>query len=58
MDPEERITAEDALQHSWVTTDDDELEESELGESLQRMRVFNARTKFKSAINSIILAMR
>ncbi|CAN0189555.1 unnamed protein product [Ascophyllum nodosum] len=58
VDPEERITAEDALQHSWVTTDDDELEESELGESLQRMRVFNARTKFKSAINSIILAMR
>lgn len=58
MDPEARITAQQALQHPWVMSGDDELAESQLGESLQRMRVFNARTKFKSAINSIILALR
>lgn len=58
MDPEERITAEQALQHSWVICGDDELAESQLGESLERMRVFNARRKFKSAVNSIIVALK
>lgn len=57
VDPEERITAEQALQHSWVICGDDELAESQLGESLERMRVFNARRKFKSAVNSIIVAL-
>ena len=43
VDPAERITAEQALQHPWVMSGDDELAESQLGESLQRMRDFNAR---------------
>lgn len=58
VDPEERITAEQALEHPWVLTGDDQLAESTLGESLQRMRMFNARRKFKSAINSIVLALQ
>lgn len=58
VDPDERVTADQALRHPWVTSGDDELAESQLGESLQRMRVFNARRKFKSAINSIMVAMR
>ncbi|CAM9801419.1 unnamed protein product, partial [Sphacelaria rigidula] len=58
VDPDERITADQALRHPWVMSGDDELAESQLGESLQRMRVFNARRKFKSAINSIMVALR
>lgn len=58
VEPAERITAEQALAHPWVMSGDDELAESMLGESLQRMRVFNARRKFKSAINSIMVAIQ
>lgn len=58
VDPAERITAEQALQHPWVMSGDDELAESQLGDSLQRMRVFNARRKFKSAIATIIMTMQ
>ncbi|CAN0385268.1 unnamed protein product, partial [Scytosiphon promiscuus] len=55
VNPAERITAAQALNHPWVTSGDDELATSELGESLQRMRVFNARRKFKAAIETIIM---
>ena len=58
VDPAERITADQALRHPWVTSGDDELSESQLGGSLERMRMFNARRKFKSAINSIIMAIQ
>lgn len=58
VDPAERITAEQALNHPWVMSGDDELAESQLGDSLQRMRVFNARRKFKSAIATIIMTMQ
>lgn len=58
VDPAERITADQALQHPWVMSGDDELAESQLGDSLQRMRVFNARRKFKSAIATIIMTMQ
>ncbi|CAM9971946.1 unnamed protein product [Pylaiella littoralis] len=58
VDPAARITADQALQHSWVMSGDDELSSSELGDSLQRMRVFNARRKFKSAIATIIMTMQ
>lgn len=58
VDPLERITADQALQHPWVMSGDDELAESQLGDSLQRMRVFNARRKFKSAIATIIMTMQ
>lgn len=58
MDPALRITAAQALQHPWVTSGDDELATSQLGDSLQRMRVFNARRKFKAAIETIIMTMQ
>ncbi|CAM9187931.1 unnamed protein product [Ectocarpus fasciculatus] len=58
VDPAARITATQALEHPWVMSEDDELETSELGDSLQRMRVFNARRKFKSAIATIIMTMQ
>eukprot|EP00903_Cladosiphon_okamuranus_P008290 g7977.t1 len=58
VDPVQRITADQALHHPWVMSGDDELAGSQLGESLQRMRVFNARRKFKSAIATIIMTMQ
>ncbi|CAM9791560.1 unnamed protein product, partial [Discosporangium mesarthrocarpum] len=58
VDPQERITAAQALRHPWVTGKDEVLVQSTLDESLGRLRLFNARRKFKSAITSIIVTQR
>ncbi|CAN0381084.1 unnamed protein product, partial [Hapterophycus canaliculatus] len=48
-----RITAEQALGHPWVVGDAKELEKRDLGPNMDKLRLFNARRKFKSAISSV-----
>ncbi|CAM9538231.1 unnamed protein product, partial [Sphacelaria rigidula] len=49
-DPVERITADDALNHSWLNNVQDiKLARSDLVPSLKRLHVFNALRKFKAA---------
>eukprot|EP00752_Nemacystus_decipiens_P004111 g3761.t1 len=56
LDKEKRITAEQALEHKWVKGDAKELEKRDLGPNMDKLRLFNARRKFKSAISSVIAA--
>lgn len=50
---DKRITAEQALRHPWVVGDAAELEKRDLGANMDKLRLFNARRKFKSAISSV-----
>ncbi|CAB1102722.1 unnamed protein product [Ectocarpus sp. CCAP 1310/34] len=56
LDKDKRITAEQALEHPWVVGDAAELEKHDLGANMGKLRLFNARRKFKSAISSVIAA--
>lgn len=44
--------------HPWVIGDDVELAKRDLGANMDKLRLFNARRKFKSAISSVSEARR
>lgn len=50
VNPAERFSAQDALNHDWIRADSKMLRRNALGRSSMRMRTFNARLSFKSAI--------
>mmetsp|Transcript_17209 Transcript_17209/g.25496 ORF Transcript_17209/g.25496 Transcript_17209/m.25496 type:complete len:646 (+) Transcript_17209:101-2038(+) len=54
VDPSKRITAEQALKHPFFKLADDQLETTDMGANLRRLKLFNARRKFRSAIHTII----
>ncbi|KAG5180796.1 hypothetical protein JKP88DRAFT_200183 [Tribonema minus] len=54
VDPAQRITAEQALQHPYLQIDSEALQTTNMSVNLERMRLFNARRKLRSAIHSII----
>lgn len=54
VDANHRLTAEGALQNAWITIDDAKLAKKDLGLNLQKFRNFNAKRKFRAAVNSII----
>ncbi|CAM9642609.1 unnamed protein product [Phaeothamnion confervicola] len=56
--PPDRITAADALRHPWLAGDDATLQQYDLGGNLEQLKLFNARRKFKSAIQSVMMAQR
>ncbi|CAN0564154.1 unnamed protein product [Laminaria digitata] len=43
----------EALKHPWIVGDAAELEKRDLGKNMDKLRLFNARRKFKSAISSV-----
>jgi len=55
VNPETRFSAQDALNHSWIKSDDTYLEGKDLGVNLAQFKRFNAKRKFKSAVKAVIV---
>jgi len=55
IDPKRRLGAGDALRNDWICEDDAELAKKDLGANLEEFKKFNAKRKFKAAVNSVII---
>merc|ERR1712183_1149420 len=55
VNPEKRLSADGALNHSWMKSDDTYLEGKDLGVNLAEFKKFNGRRKFKSTVKAVIL---
>ncbi|GLE11626.1 hypothetical protein PINS_up024161 [Pythium insidiosum] len=51
VDPTQRWTAEQLLKHKWIVGDD--VATVSLGSTLEELRKFNARRRFKTAVNTV-----
>jgi calcium/calmodulin-dependent protein kinase I len=58
VDPERRLTAEEALAHKWMTVSDDVLANQDLGANLYELKRFNAKRKFKAAVKTVIATQK
>jgi serine/threonine protein kinase len=58
VDPDKRLTADQALRHPWFMVGDHELISRNLAKTLDTMKKFNAKRKFKGKVKGIILANR
>jgi len=56
VDPDKRLTASQALRHPWFLVGDHELVSRNLVKTLDTMRKFNARRKFRGTVKGIILS--
>jgi len=55
VDPKKRLASTEALRNNWIMGDDDELAKKDLGANLEEFKKFNAKRKFKAAVNSVII---
>lgn len=53
LDPDDRMTAMDALRHPWLKTSRDQLDQSQLEGTAKRLKTFNARMKLRSAMIAV-----
>jgi hypothetical protein len=53
LDPDDRMTAMDALRHPWLKASRDQLDQSRLEGTAQRLKTFNARMKLRSAMIAV-----
>ncbi|CAN0590605.1 unnamed protein product, partial [Laminaria digitata] len=53
VDPEKRITAAEALEHPWLSTEGPSMAGHDLGLGLEKLKIFNARRKLRAAIQSV-----
>mmetsp|Transcript_32476 Transcript_32476/g.68302 ORF Transcript_32476/g.68302 Transcript_32476/m.68302 type:complete len:346 (-) Transcript_32476:253-1290(-) len=56
VQPSKRLSADQALKHKWMTKDANLLAEKDLGTNLSELRKYNAKRKFKAAVNAVMLA--
>lgn len=54
VDPSQRLTAQEALQNSWIMEDEEKLLKNDLGNNLTEFKKFNAKRKFKAAVKSVM----
>lgn len=54
--PSKRLSAAEALRHKWMMQDASVLAGQDLGTNLSELRKYNAKRKFKAAVNAVILA--
>lgn len=53
VQPSKRLSAEEALRHKWMQTDASELAGKNLDTNLAELRKYNAKRKFKAAVNAV-----
>ena len=58
VNPLERLTAEQALAHTWLLTDEEKLLASTLSGAQAELKKFQARKRFKKGINAIKAVVR
>lgn len=56
VEPSKRLSASQALKHKWMLKDANVLAGQDLGTNLSELRKYNAKRKFKAAVNAVILA--
>jgi serine/threonine protein kinase len=54
----DRWTARQLLEHPWITAHDDHLAAKDLSPALAELKRFNARRKFRSATDAVMLTNR
>jgi len=54
VDPRQRLTCKQALEHTWVMQDDDLLKTNDLGNNLEKLKRFNAIRKLRQAILTLM----
>eukprot|EP00549_Striatella_unipunctata_P015666 CAMPEP_0118677192 /NCGR_PEP_ID=MMETSP0800-20121206/2488_1 /TAXON_ID=210618 ORGANISM="Striatella unipunctata, Strain CCMP2910" /NCGR_SAMPLE_ID=MMETSP0800 /ASSEMBLY_ACC=CAM_ASM_000638 /LENGTH=387 /DNA_ID=CAMNT_0006572833 /DNA_START=116 /DNA_END=1279 /DNA_ORIENTATION=- len=54
VNPDRRLSAEDALKNTWILGDDSMLAGKDLGVNLAEFKKFNARRKFKGAVKAVM----
>jgi calcium/calmodulin-dependent protein kinase I len=54
VDSTKRLTAAGALENSWIKRDDASLADHDLGVNLDQFKKFNAKRKFKAAVNTVM----
>ena len=54
VNPDQRITCEEAFRHKWITKSDRALSLVNLEKNLQEFKRFNAKRKFKSGVHAVI----
>jgi len=58
LDTKKRFTVKQALQHSWITRADSELESRDLNSNLVALKRFNARKKLRAGIKTVVAINR
>lgn len=56
VSPSNRLTADKALKHQWLSQSDDFLTSQDLGVNLAAFKKFNAKRKMKAAVKSVMAA--
>jgi len=56
VSPEKRLSANDALNNSWIRSSETDLAGKDLGKNLAELKKFNAKRKFKAGVHAIMLA--
>jgi len=54
VDPTKRLTAEEALDHPWFTSNEKSMAMESLMENLEKLRVFNLKRKLRAAVYAVI----
>jgi len=58
VDPDKRYTSENALECDWIRADSDALLTMDLSRSLDALKLFNAKRKFRAAVSTVVAANR
>ncbi len=54
MDPEKRLTVEQALAHPWCTASSEELAKHNLDDNLAALRKYQVTRKFKAGVKAVM----